>query len=170
MKYRALLWMLIFSCGAHAEIIFKNWEDTDAEPWKESTFNLPPFPEDRDLIEFSVGATESAKYFIDQRSIDAGHDDNVVRYTMVVKTAGGATNVSYEGLRCDQRQLRIYATGRLDKTWKAAPYSEWKSLGANNRHQTVLAREYFCPVNNAIWTPEQGREALRRGGLPVQIQ
>ena len=32
--------------------------------------------------------------------------DGVVRYTLVTRTAGGATNVTYEGIRCEGRGHR----------------------------------------------------------------
>jgi len=161
-----LLLALFFTGSAYSQTKEINWEDPDAQPWKESSYKLPPFPEDKNLVEFYVSAAATAKYYIDKTSIDAGHDDNVVRYTLVVKTEGGAVNTSYEGLRCGESELRVYATGRADGTWKEVPGSQWKPLRTLNRHQYALARFYFCPVGVAIWSAEEGRDALRLGANP----
>lgn len=168
MKYYLSILALLLACRAQAEIGFRNWDDPDAAPWKESGYALPAFPKDENLLEFYVSATANAQYFIDQSSISTGGNDNVVRYVMVIKTAGGATNISYEGIRCDQTQLRIYATGRSDGTWVEARNSNWRPLKNQslNRHQGALARNYFCPNYIPIFTADEGRNALRRGAHP----
>jgi hypothetical protein len=145
---------------------FNNVEDE--APWQESTYKLPPFPKDENLIEFYVGPTATAKYYIDQTSIGAGGNDNVVRYVIVIKTNGGATNISFEGLRCDSREFRLYATGRNDGTWVEPRSSEWRPLQALTLHkqQGALFVNYFCPNRLAIWTPKEGIDALKRGGHP----
>ena len=135
-------------------------------PWQESSYKLPPFPKDENLIEFYVGPTATAKYYVDQTSIGAGGNDNVVRYVVVVKTAGGATNVSFEGLQCDTREYRLYATGRSDSSWAEPRNSEWRPLQplTLHKHQGALFVNYFCPNRLAIWSPKEGVDALKRGG------
>ncbi|MBX9849085.1 MAG: CNP1-like family protein [Rhodocyclaceae bacterium] len=171
MSARALAGFLLcafVASQAQGQVRFKNWEDPDEEPWKESAYTLPTFPREENLIEFYVGPAVTGKYFIDQSTIGAGGNDNVVRYAMVVKTTGGATNISYEGLRCDTGELRIYATGRADGTWVESRQSEWRPLKAQslNRHQGALFVNYFCPNRIAVWTAKEGREALKRGSHP----
>lgn len=143
-------------------------EDPDAEPWKESSYKLPAFPKDENLIGFDVGAAATAKYFIDHTSIQAGTPDGVVRYAMVIKTSGGATNVSYEGLRCEAAQVRIYATGRSDGTWAESAKADWRSIARTGvyLHQNALSRNYFCPNRIPIFTAKEGLNALRRGMHP----
>lgn len=143
-------------------------EDPDAEPWKESNYSLPAFPKDENLVEFYVSAAATAKFYIDKTSIQAGGADGLVRYTLVVKTAGGATNISFEGLRCVESQLKIYATGRADGTWVKNPKPEWKTMKriSFNLHQGALSRNYFCPNFVPIFTAKEGLDALRRGIHP----
>lgn len=159
---------LLLSTTCHAEIQFRNWDDPDAEPWQETGYELPPFPKPENLIEFYVSAASTAKFYIDQTSISPGGKDSVVRYVLVVKTSGGATNISYEGLRCDTPQLKVYATGRADGTWYPNPRPEWRTLKnfTLNLHQGALARNYFCPNYVPIFTAEEGRKALKRGSHP----
>lgn len=161
-----LLILLACRMAQAGNLDFLLGDDKDKDPWKESDYKLPPFPQDANLIEFYVGPAETAKFYIDQSSIDAGHDDGVVRYTMVVKTAGGATNVSYEGIYCDAQKLRIYATGRSDGTWSEARNSEWKTMTGTNKRELALARNYFCPNFSPIYSAKEGIRALKLGGNP----
>lgn len=160
----ALLLPLLVTAQARDPNHFNNVEEE--APWQESIFKLPPFPKDADLIEFDVGPALSGHYYIDRTSISAGGGDNVVRYVVVVKTAGGATNISYEGLRCDDPSLRLYATGLANGTWSATRNSEWRPLRAfsQHKHQGALYANYFCPNRIAIWSAKEGVDALLRGG------
>ncbi len=86
---------------------------------------------------------------------------------MVVKTAGGATNISYEGIRCATSETRLYATG-INGAWVNARNSSWKPIENKpiNRQHAALSRDYFCPSYLPIRTAEEGRDALRRGKHP----
>lgn len=163
-----LLLLCLLSIGsASAEIRFRNWEDPDEPTWQEEESALPAFPRDGDLLEFYVSAATTNRFFIDGASLNPGAD-GVVRYVLVVRAAGGATNVSFEGLRCATLEYRLYATGRGDGRWAKARSSEWKlmaNLPANRQH-AALSRDYLCPSRLPIQSAEEGRDALRRGGHP----
>jgi len=129
---------------------------------------LPAYPNDADLIEFYVSATATNRFFVDGNSLSVGKD-GVVRYTLVIKTAGGATNVDYEGIRCASREFRIYATGRADGSWLPNRSTDWRLIENRdvNRYHAALNREFLCPIGNPIQTAEEGRNALRRGKHPL---
>ena len=78
-------------------------------PFKEGQTTLPAPPQDADLIPFSVNDSADFRFAVDPKSLSVG-DDRVVRYTVVITSAGGGRNVSFEGLRCDAFERRIYAT------------------------------------------------------------
>lgn len=149
--------------GAHR----LNENAPEQEAWKESETVLPEFPREAGLIEFYVSAAASNRFFVDGTTLSVG-PDRVVRYALVVRTAGGAVNTSFEGIRCDTRERRLYATGRADGTWVKARVSEWQPIENKtvNRHYAALSREFFCPRGNNIGDPDEGRQALRRGGHP----
>lgn len=153
--------------AAAVEFRFRNLEDPDEPQWQEQEAPLPAFPKDEDLIEFYVSATATNRFFVDGATLNPGAD-GVVRYTLVVRTAGGATNITNEGLRCATLEYRLYATGRRDGTWVAARSSAWKAIAnsVTNRQQAALSRDYLCPSRVSIFTAEEGRDALRRGGHP----
>jgi len=132
-------------------------------PWVEKGVTLPAFPKEEDLLEFYVGAAVSNRFFIDKTSIAPG-EDGVVRYTLVVLTSGGATNVTFEGIRCDTGEVKTYGIGRNDQTWVSARNPQWKPIENKpiNRHHAALRMEYFC-TQGMIRNQAEGIAALKRG-------
>lgn len=128
----------------------------------EASVSLPAYPQDADLVEFAVGPTGSHRYFIDAKTLEVGAD-GVVRYALVVKTTGGASNASYEGIRCSTREKRIYALGHPQRKWIPARRSVWEpiELGRRNEHQATLYKEFFCPDRSVPVSREAALEALR---------
>lgn len=154
--------------SASADIRFRQWaEDPDVPKWQESELKLPDFPKEENLLPFDVSATTPNRFFIDGKSIGTA-GDGVVRYTLVVRTAGGATNITFEGIRCESVEYRLYATGRADGTWTLARASMWRAIENKpiNRQHAALSRDYFCPNHIPIGTPEEGRDALKLGKHP----
>jgi len=139
----------------------------EAVEWKELEVTLPAVPKPENLREFYVSAVATNHYFIDSSSLAVG-GDGVVRYVLVVRTAGGAENVSFEGIRCDEHTWKLYATGSTDGQWRTARISEWRPIESKpvNRYHTALSRELFCPDGNPIGTAEEGRRALQLGKHP----
>lgn len=139
-------------------------------PWQELKEVEPPaFPTQENLLEYYVGPATTNNYFIDASTLSVG-SDGIVRYVLVVRTAGGATNVSFEGINCKELTWKHYATGRGDGTWvkSRAARSEWRLIENKpvNRHHASLSRDLFCPAGIPIWTADEGRNALRLGKHP----
>lgn len=134
---------------------------SDPDPnWKEDEHPMPPPPSENSLREFVVGATSSNTYLVDESSLVVG-DDRVVRYVLVIRSASGAENVTYEGIRCETGERRIYAIGRPGGEWGVARQSDWEAIGpkAYNRPRATLARAYFC---DGEAPPRNREEVLRR--------
>lgn len=170
MKLLVLLLASAIAGHACAEIRWGQYQDDPEEEkpiWQEGNYKLPPFPQPGNLIEFYASANTTAQYFIDKNSIGAGTDDGVVRYVLVVKTSGGATNISYEGIRCHTSEWRIYATGNADGAWAKSRQNDWRPFKPFNLQQKALARLYFCPDFNPIKTSEEGLNAIRNGSHPL---
>ena len=142
--------------------------DRPAEEFKELATALPAYPRDSDLLPFDAGPASGHRFYVDSKSLSVGKD-GVVRYTLVMKTAGGATNVSYEGIRCDLRQVKIFASGRSDGTWAPAREPRWTRIETRpvDIHHGVLFRDYFC-FGKSSKTPlarvEEALELFRNGG------
>src|SRR5688572_21235992 len=108
----ALQWLLACAISMHAVVYAQEKYDfPDEKPWAEAEFTLPPYPKPGNLIQFVPALRSSSRFYIDPDSISTG-SDGVVRYTLVVRGAGGAENVSYEGMRCKTLEVRPYAYGQ----------------------------------------------------------
>jgi hypothetical protein len=158
------------SVDALGRFVPKSYEgDDEKEPWLEQQVAPPAFPIPENLREFYVSAVATNTYFIDAATLSAG-TDGVVRYVLVVRTSGGATNVSFEGINCKGHSWKHYATGRNDGTWvpSRAARIDWIPIenAMVNRHHAALSRDLFCPNGAAIRTADEGRNALRLGKHP----
>lgn len=132
----------------------------DADPdWKEGEVVMPSPVEEARLRAFYVSSASPNRFFVDEGSVSVG-DDGVVRYVLLVRTPGGAENVTFEGIRCATGERRIYASGRKDGEWVAMKRSEWQPIGDNayNRPRAALAYDYFCDGPAA---PRNREQALR---------
>ncbi len=143
--------------------------DEDKKPWAEIEAKLPLAPRPKHLIPFEAGGATPHRFYIDAPSLSVG-EDGIVRYTMVVKAAGGATNVTFEGIRCETREYKRYAVGRADGKWTRARESQWRRVEYKelNRQHHVLYSDFFCPERHArMVTAKQILAALRqsRGNL-----
>jgi len=142
------------------------WErsslDQEEKPWVERQVHLPPFPQPRDLVSFYVGGTFSHRYSIDAASLKA-EADGVVRYTLVIESAGGARNVTYEGIRCKTWEKRIYALGRVDGSWTEAKASSWQPMRtvSHAEHQWALAEEFFCYGRSGVRDTAEAVRVMR---------
>ncbi len=139
-------------------------EDLEGRPQQELKVELPPFPQERDLIEFYPGPTGSHRFFVDEKSLSFGKD-GVVRYSVVMRTTGGATNVAYEGIRCSSGEKRTYAFGGRDGKWVESKRSDWEPIrgGVVNEYRAVLYSEYLCPDRSVLPDRESALRALRSG-------
>ena len=131
-------------------------KDIDAPP-------LPAYPKPSSLIKFPT-SWSSSEILIDADTL-AINQDRVVRFTLVIKGAGGAENVSFEGLRCETGERRVYAFGRRDGTWSVARNSVWRPIldTSINRQHFEFWRDVFC-IGKAIEPREKLIANIKRGG------
>jgi CNP1-like family protein len=136
------------------------------KPLEEQKASLPAYPADENLIRFEVGPTSAFDFFVDAKSVSV-EKDGVIRYTLVARSPSGALNVSYEGIRCESRERKLYAFGRSDKTWAPARSADWVGIPSGrtypNSQQAVLADEFFCPAQGKVRSTEEAVTALKRG-------
>ena len=161
----ALLPALALAAGNGLDNGYDPEKDIDNKPWAEVEAQLPAYPDKQDLIPFTVGAVKDVKYFIDAKSLSVG-SDSVIRYTLIVVSSAGAQNVSFEGMRCNTAERRVYAFGRSDGAWSKARSNQWVRIAGNsNNHNVELYANYFCSTGGTtITSPESARRALRTGG------
>lgn len=164
------LFLAIFLCMASpGRADFE--EDYESKKWQEMEVQLPASPKQENLLSFYVSAATSNRFFIDGSSLSVGAD-GVVRYVLVVVSPEGGRNVTFEGMRCEARERRIYASGRLDGTWAKTRKNEWVRIqeAYANRHHAALFLDYFCPVGVIVRNADEARSALVRGGHRDTLQ
>jgi len=138
--------------------------DEGKKSWKEIEGMIPPYPRPEHLVPFEGGGASPHRFFIDAQSLSVG-EDGVVRYTLLVRTAGGATNVSFEGMRCETREQKYYALGRADGSWVRARNPQWRRLVTQsvNRHHDVLYADVLCLGKSPITTTREALQRLKYG-------
>lgn len=139
-------------------------EDEESGPWQEKAVTLPALPEAANLHSFYVSPATSNKFFVDTASLSVD-EDGVVRYVLVVETAGGARNTTYEGMRCDSGERRIYATGRRDGQWAKSRNDAWQKISNHpvNRQHAALFADHFCPGGVIARNRDTVLNSLRQG-------
>jgi hypothetical protein len=153
--------------SAQADSGFKNADDADPQKLPEDVVTMPAAPKSENLVEFDVSAATTNHFFVDAATLSVGND-GVVRYVLVVKAPGGATNITFEGMRCTSGEYRIYATGRGDGGWSKSRNDSWRPIENKpvNRHHAALRQELFCPDGIPVGSADAARDALRRGYNP----
>jgi hypothetical protein len=146
---------------------WREWDtdfDEDKKSWKEIEAQIPAYPRPENLVRVQTGAATSHEFYVDANSVSVG-EDGVVRYTVVVKTGGGATNVTFEGMRCRTRERKLYAIGHADHTWVRAREPQWQrfTLRDLTPHHHTLYHDYFCSAPTRPTPPRRAIDALKRG-------
>lgn len=163
----ALLVMLAFAVTNFVPAYAGFEEEYEKQAWQELEHKLPAAPKKESLLPFYVSAATDNLFFVDSASISVDAD-GVIRYILVVETSGGARNVSFEGMRCETRERRIYASGRRDGAWSKSRRNEWVPLrdAVANRQYAALYFDYFCPSGIMANSADAVVRALRSGGYP----
>ena len=113
--------------------------------WEETEVKIPTAPPSKDLKPFYVSGTTQLNFALDATSIAFGKDE-VIRYVVVITTPSGAQQVSYEGIRCEKYEWRLYATMQKDGGWHKSASSRWQLIRntGHNSYHAALVRDAFC--------------------------
>lgn len=137
--------LVLLASNAMAQSQSPDEESDKIKPWQELAAELPVAPDPNLLLHFAITPNTSQSFHIDPRTLTVGAD-GVVRYTLVAKSSNGASSISYEGIRCQSFEKKLYAFGRADGSWSRARRDEWQPIFKNaaNRQHVTLAQDYFC--------------------------
>ncbi|HIJ21306.1 MAG: hypothetical protein HON68_02990 [Gammaproteobacteria bacterium] len=152
MKQTIIPTLLIFICLPITAYAAGEWWDNsgknewfeEGEAWKEAEVTIPPYPQQENLLEFTVDnpATQHHQYFLDTRSLSIA-DDYVVRYSVAIQTRSGATNVFYDGLRCTVREYKNYAFG-VNGEFMLNESATWKAIKGGDFFRKALLKGMVC--------------------------
>ncbi|MEO8408069.1 MAG: CNP1-like family protein, partial [Oxalobacteraceae bacterium] len=99
MSFLAIALLALLAGGAIAQSPQDDEESDKTKPWQELALELPAAPDAKALLYFEITPNTSQRFHIDPKALTVGAD-GVVRYTLVAQSSNGASNISYEGIRC----------------------------------------------------------------------
>lgn len=133
-------------------------------PWQEGA--VPPAPafSTSQLLPLEMPSRMSVRIGIDPATLSVGAD-GVVRYVAVIVNQSGSVMASYEGLRCDTREVRTYERQYSDGKWSPVSNAAWQSVDDNmpSHHARTFAEEAACmsgsaqSVQNIIQSLKKGK-------------
>ncbi len=150
-----ILWVFSMAASSLSLAQYKTLDPADENDpdaprvWEETEVKIPTAPPSKDLKPFYVSATTQLQFALDAPSIAFGKDE-VIRYVIVITTPSGAKQVTYEGIRCEKYEWRLYATMQSDGKWSKSANSRWQGIKntSYNSYHAALVRDAFC--DNAI--------------------
>jgi hypothetical protein len=156
--------LVVSSTGVVEEEGWSPIQVDDPETWMEEGTQLPHFPEKASLVEVEVADGYPFRVYLDTKTLTVAKD-GVVRYTVVLKSSGGARNILFEGIHCSRRQYRRYAYG-IDEAWSPFQDSDWGTItgGGQDRYRFALYRNYLCDTSGLALSEQDIRRRLRAVG------
>lgn len=134
------------------------------DTWRESAPSLPTKLNLDRVVTFELGRSGNLTFGIepDTLRIDS---DGVVRYAFVARSASGAVNVLYEGVRCQTGEVKLYAHWDQGIGWTWVANSEWKPLSfqGTTRRAMQMARGGICAQSTPNGSPTRILDTLRNG-------
>lgn len=161
---------LVLSTGANAQMWWQttkpnnDFQEKPAAPLLDpASITLPPLPKEADLVEFQATTDLPTRFFVDVSSLNVG-EDQVVRYTLVIKASGGAINTSYEGTHCNPLERMVYAFGQSDGTWYRPAAPRWAPIVRETArpHYRQLAKDILCDTGFPAGTAAEIVNALKK--------
>ena len=154
-----LLGLCCLSNGLHAA---SNWEFDDPhdkvpdhieeQEWEEAESKLPPFPLDENLVDLGLDYPGSSfSYFVDSKSLERG-SDGVIRYTIVIRSTSGASNVMFEGMYCNEKTYKTYGYSTGKGKFRAARNPKWRPIReiGSKPYRNDMWKHYFCFAENEL--------------------
>lgn len=162
LRLQAAVALAFCATAAHAQSQFEEDFDNAYKPWQEIAVQLPAAPKPENLLQFYVSPIATQTFAIDTSSITVG-TDGVIRYILVATSPAGARNVSYEGIRCQTHEKKLYAFGQPDGGWVRSRRDRWEPIQSAqaNRQHAALANDYFCQNLTIMGDAEEMVDRIR---------
>jgi hypothetical protein len=158
--------LLLVCVASTTAALAQNNNFVEPPPWAE-VMQAPPAAFNLDkLIPVANPTRSNLSYSVAPDTVSVG-SDKVVRYVIVAKSPRGAMNVLYEGVRCDTREVKAYASWRLDSGWRELSDAQWQELrNANSRYAQTMSDDAFCDVRIVYGSAEDIVQRLRKASKP----
>ena len=119
------------------------------KPKERQQVPLPAFPSAQTLIPVRGDTGDlDYNYYIDVNSVSLTSDE-VLRYTIVIQSPGGASNIIYEGIRCATKEVMTLAFGTRDGRFARMANPRWQYVHTRGpfNYRTMLVELYVCDEN-----------------------
>jgi len=119
----------------------------EKEKREEDAVILPSWPSEQNLIRVNLSLVDFPyTLLIDEKSFSIGKD-RIIRYTAILRSAGGVDNIAYEGISCKGDQVQRYAYGSRGQ-FRPVRKPEWRYVlrKGQDRYRHELIKNYFCPL------------------------
>ena len=132
------------------------------EQWKEAEVAVPAYPRETDLIAIRMAPADTLKLYIDSNSLSRAAD-RVLRLTLVVESSSGTRNVFFDGLRCETRQYKTYATAAPDGKFVSVKNPQWQDIPrpSRNAFRFYLIKHYVCDDASSARSPRDFLDQLK---------
>jgi len=125
--------------------------EPEVEPDKRQNreIELPRFPRAQDLLPIRGDAPgANYNYYIDVNSVFLS-DNEVLRYTIIIQSPNGSSNIVYEGIRCATQEIMVLAYGTRDGRFARMPNPKWIYVHTQGplAYRTALVERYVCDEN-----------------------
>ena len=125
-----------------------DYDDSGDVPWRELAAEIPPLPNSAEFLPLQLDTLpRGMRAFLHLDSLTVGERDAVVRYWLLLTGQGGGFNATYEGVKCNTGEYKVYAYGNPERQRKVRvmPDPKWRAHGAS-RHdlREELTRDYLC--------------------------
>lgn len=138
-----------------------NYVFEEDKVWEEAAYTVPAYPNTASWTGFYVPLEQNFDYSIDASTLTLG-SDGVLRMIMRAVSKKGAVNLSYEGLRCDAKTLRVYAFGdTINHRWIESSKAVWRRLTLDDTARVRL-RSDICPDGQVPPSAERALELLKK--------
>ena len=134
--------------------------------WQEQDLVIPPYPQEDGLVKIDIDRYDYPyTLFVDSNSVSVG-DDDIIRYTAVLRSKSGVDNISFEGILCNRHQYKRYAYGNAGQFYPV-PNSDWRRIQKKRQdiYRNLLADFYFCPLPDGDRVPQLIDRLKDRGAV-----
>jgi len=125
------------------------FDESLIEKWEELKDDLPELlPNIEDMTKIQIDQIRHFNIYIDEKTLTVNESDRVTRYWIKLKPKRGKGSLTYEAIRCETNQYKVYAYGYPDRKVKikALKKTKWHTFKSFRRGdlRAGLAQDYFC--------------------------
>ena len=125
-----------------------DYDDSGDVPWREFSAEIPPLPDPGEFLPLKLDSLpQGMAAHLHISTLSVGERDAIVRYWVLLTGQGGGFNATFEGVRCNTGEFKVYAYGypKRQQKVKTVPDPKWRAIKADRYDfRGELTRDYLC--------------------------